>query len=474
MTRHARLLVCAALLLAGCSKAPDLDPIEEAFQPGTPGLATAESITANTPDADIDAQEARGERPVPPRPEGARVPTALAGSPFGVMVAQAVRLSPQLRITEARVRGASAAERAESGAFLPQLSVGAQAGSTASTGFDTDAVTPLARVTQLVYDGGAASGRRTAARARLLERRGQRLEEAASVTLSAVEAYYSLVSQRRILQVAQENLAAHRRLAGQIRERADRGAGSRADVLTAQSRLADAVALEAEAQSRLDRAEAAFNELYGRPPPGLPAPRPAPALPDLPTDRIVDESPRMRAVKAAVKAAEADLSVARAGWLPTLSLGATGRSDTDGDSDLTFDMVLNYDVTTRGRRAAEIESAEAEVQARLAERDSLAREIRRTLDFVRSDQRAGSVRLEAARMAAEANAASVAAMDEQFSIGRRSLIELLDAQRDYRSAREAVIRAEQERALTDYAALALTGDILDAFAIGISAMIDPS
>ena len=59
----------------------------------------------------------------------------------------------------------------------------------------------------------------------------------------------------------------------------------------------------------------------------------------------------------------------------------------------------------------------------------------------------------------------VDAAREQFSIGRRSMVDLLDAQRDYVRAEDTLIRAEQERFLTDYAALALTGDILDLFDI---------
>ncbi|MBE0455605.1 MAG: TolC family protein, partial [Roseovarius sp.] len=71
----------------------------------------------------------------------------------------------------------------------------------------------------------------------------------------------------------------------------------------------------------------------------------------------------------------------------------------------------------------------------------------------------------AARQAVASNAASVEAAREQFGIGRRSMVDLLDAQRDFVRAQETLIRAELDRFLTDYAALALTGDILDLFDI---------
>jgi adhesin transport system outer membrane protein len=96
------------------------------------------------------------------------------------------------------------------------------------------------------------------------------------------------------------------------------------------------------------------------------------------------------------------------------------------------------------------------------------RDIREALTFVRSDQRTGDARVAAARAAVASNKDTVAAAGEQFGIGRRSLLDLLDAQRDYLRAQEVLIAAEKARFLTDYAVLALTGDILDVFAIDIA------
>ena len=59
-------------------------------------------------------------------------------------------------------------------------------------------------------------------------------------------------------------------------------------------------------------------------------------------------------------------------------------------------------------------------------------------------------------------------MQSQFRIGRRTLIEILDAQRDLVNAQERLIFAEQNFFLTNYAALSLTGDILDLLGISIN------
>ncbi|WP_109310983.1 hypothetical protein [Ruegeria sp. AU67] len=56
----------------------------------------------------------------------------------------------------------------------------------------------------------------------------------------------------------------------------------------------------------------------------------------------------------------------------------------------------------------------------------------------------------------------------QFTISRRSLVEILDAQRDYVNAQQRLILAEQSFFLTNYAALSLTGDQLDYLGISIA------
>lgn len=422
------------LALAACASPPDLEEIEEGF------AAEAEA-------------------------RAARVDGAVARTDFGGRVAAAVQSSPRLSAASARILAASAEEDGESGAFMPQVSLGAQA-ETSVTGGGGATATPLLRVSQLVYDGGSSASRRTAARARVFQSRGARIEEAAAIALQAVEIYHDLRAARERRALAQRNQQLHAEFLAQTEDRAAAGASARSEVLTARSRLADATSRAVESQSRLDRAEAAFREVFGAPPPGnLPPPPAAPALPDGPEERMIMNSPRLRSMAASIKAAEADLAAAQAARYPSLSVSATGSRPRGGSTDVGLGLSLDYDLGLQGRQQAAIKAAQARLQTLEAERAGLVREIRRALEDVRSDRRAGAARLAAAREAVSANEAAAAAAREQFSIGRQSLAGLLDAQRDLFQAGEARIAAEREQALTGYAALSLTGDILDVFAI---------
>ncbi len=426
-------LMILVLAAGGCSRPPDLGEIETAFAPGTAGAGAG------------------------------RVDDSLAGTAFGQRIARAIAESPELARSTARLRMARAELRGASGAFLPEISLGASAETRSLGGAQSSSASPYLKVSQLVYDGGAAASARTAARARVFETRGTRLEVVSAATLKAVETYHAVRTRRRLLDLANDNLSVLETVAGQIGGRVAGGLGAQTDMLTARSRLADARTRRIDAQARLDRAAAEYRRIFGQPPDDLPPPQPAPALP-ADAEAVIAQSPRVRSIDARLMAARAELAAARARRLPSVSLEATGQR-TDGEGDVSLGLSLNYALDSAGKRAAAITAAQARIEEIAADRRALRREIRQALDFVRSDQQAGAARVAAARAAVEANARNVAAARDQFTVGRSSLIQILDAQRDYVAARETLILAEQDRALTDFAALALTGDILDTFRI---------
>lgn len=422
--------IALVLMVAACATPPDLSEIEASFD-------------------------------APPDIRPARVSAEVAQTDFGRQVVRAVETNPDISASSASVRAAQARADAEGRGFYPRFSVGAVLGELANGSLSSGGISPVLRVMQLVYDGGASASRQVAAQARVFQSRGARQELAAARTLDAVAVWYDLRAARARFDIANENTRAHERVLRQVRERADAGAGGTADVLTTEARLATARARAAEARARVERAESGFAASFGtRPPARLAAPPQAPRLPQAEDDILIATSPRILGMEARIAAAEADIAHARAQRFPRIGVDSRAQR---GSTRATLDV--DYDVGAPGSQRARIAAAEAERDAVLAERDGLAREILRALADLRSDQRAGAARVRAAREAVRANRATVEASREEFSIGRRSLIGLLDAERDLLEASETLIAAEREVALSGYAALALTGDILDAFAI---------
>jgi outer membrane protein TolC len=119
---------------------------------------------------------------------------------------------------------------------------------------------------------------------------------------------------------------------------------------------------------------------------------------------------------------------------------------------------------SRGR-AARVAAAEARVDARRVDLDATTRELESRLRILTAEGAAARDRLAATQAAAQANRANLSAARDQFDVGRRSLIELLDAEREALASEQQRIGAEHDRAMVGYAALAVTGDLLDVFGI---------
>ncbi len=386
----------------------------------------------------------------------------ISGSSHGL----AVESSPHLAKSDARFAAANAGQDAAKGAFLPQVFLGLNARSERVVSDAAD-FSPYLRVSQLVYDGGAAAGDLAAARARIFESQGDRLQTASATALAAIETYVTVLDRRKIQDLTARNVEVHQQLVQQISQRAASGAGSKGDVLTARSRMVDAQTRFADAKTRTARAEARFVEIYGTAPGVLAPAIPAPLL-SRSDAQIVEASPQIRRADAAVVAAKAELSAALACRQPDERLAAFANRDDSRDANYGVDLAVNYEIDSTGTRRAAIAVAEAQVRDVEFSRESLSREKSRELGFIRSDHKAGAERLQAARQAAQANADSIKAAQAQFLIGRRTLIEILDAQRDYVNAQERLILAEQNYFLTNYAALSLTGDILDLLGVTLN------
>lgn len=241
-------------LLASCTEIPQ----------GGYGQATA------TPAPDTPPTTPPATVSVPAVPKGG----------FATAIATAVRTNPDLGRATADLRSAEARARATKGAFLPTISLGLDAKSRSARSAAAAPVTPYLRVSQLVYDGGASTNRRSAAQARVAESRGNRVETAAAAALAAVERYSAVLTGRALLALANDNLAAHETLLAQIEQRVSTGAGVTSDRLSAQARLAEARSLQISRLAGLERAQADYRQAFGTQAGALPQPSPRPGRHD--------------------------------------------------------------------------------------------------------------------------------------------------------------------------------------------------
>jgi len=406
------------------------------------------------------------------------IQAALATNPdIGVVAADREAIDQELRQARAEylpsidVRGAAGPEYTDSPATRNRSGRGRNAG-------DSQTLLRLESqltLTQMLFDGFATQSevQRQTARIDSAARRVQ--ETAEFVALDAVEAHLEVLRNQELVELARENVAQHQRILGQVGLLERQGAGSIGDVRQAESRLAEAESSLALAVGNLSDATAFYRAVVGLPPEDLQgAVPPVAALPESGEASAAVASatnPTVLIADADVDVAQAELRGARAGYYPNLDLelGASAGDDLDGieGSDVSAQalVVLRYNLFRGGgdiarEREAFARLKEAREFVRVAQRD--AEEEARVAFNALTTARA---RLVALRRGVEAQQATRDIYAQQFDLGQRGLLDLLDAENELFVDRSNLVTADLTERFAAYRVLAVVGTLLDALSI---------
>lgn len=416
----------------------------------------------------------------------------LSATPAGAVdlreaVQTALTTNPEIRQAVAN-RAATQEEGAQArGLYLPRISVEGSAGirslrnpTRRSLGIADETLTPIEGgliLDQLVFDSGGreATIRREAART---DAAAARVEERSEfVALNVSRAYIDYLLQQRLVAIAQDNVAFHERLAADLREGVSTGSISIADQQQAEERLQAARARVTEAREELDTAAITFQRLAGIPidtatiPPDLSRHMPA----SLPEAQVLarENNPRVLEALADLSAARQDVSIAKSKLGPRLNIEARARAghDIDGFSGRTTDLqalgVIRWDVFDGGINQANVREQmhrADEVHARLFEMTRQAEEDARAAWSRLTNQTALVTELETQSRISDD---LILSYREQFNIGRRSLLDVLDAQNTRYNVQARVETARLSRLYAQYRVLAATNRLIEALGVSM-------
>ncbi len=326
-------------------------------------------------------------------------------------------------------------------------------------------------VDQLVFDSGGreAEIRRQAART---DAAAARVEERSEyVALNVSRSYIDYLLQQRLVAIAQDNVTFHERLAGDLREGVAKGSISIADQQQAEERLQAARAKVTEAREDLDTAAISFRTLTGIPidtvsmPPDL-----TPCMPARLEDAEAaarENNPRVREAIADLASAREDIRAAKAELGPKFSLEGRARAghDIDGFEGHTTDLqalgVLRWTIFNGGTKEANVREQQNradEVHGRLFERTRAAEEDVRSAWSRLTNQTALTGELETQGRISDDLLLSYR---EQFNIGRRSLLDVLDAQNSRYNVQQQTETARLAKLYAQYRVLASENRLIE-------------
>lgn len=324
-------------------------------------------------------------------------------------------------------------------------------------------------VTQPLWNGWLTRGRVREAEATYRSMDHRVLDNANSLALDAIIAHVDVLRRTQIFQLAQENVKRHEEILAQARARAVEGVDTIADVSQAQSRLARAQSTLIEARASLRNGEETYTRLTHHAAMDL-APVTMPDSMFASAEEVFDAAqkgnPKVSAYLEDVKAARAVKEQARAAYSPTLDLEAgPSYSDRDGKSQLwtaEFGVaaVVRWNIFNSGADAAENKAAAARIrQSRRVLYDYMD-ELKLDVQESWTEFLSAQKQLEFYREAIEYNKTTRSAYEEQFIMGQRSLLDVLDAENELFNSSTQAATALGNTLIAAYRMKALAGQLL--------------
>jgi adhesin transport system outer membrane protein len=406
----------------------------------------------------------------------------VAGEPFTIVDAinQAVTSNPGVGEAAANRRATEAELHQSQGVLLPQVRLDASHG---IDRFSQNDITPPPQgddrllhttdtsltIRQTLFDGLASINEiwRQAARVNAAAYRVH--ERTELIALDAAEAYIDVIRFTRLISIASDNLAAHRRLEANVEARFKGGRSGEGDLQQVHERVAAAQAQLADFRQQLDQARATYRKVVGLEPFNLRAPGRLGGMPASRDDSLavaLKFNPTIRAAGADAKAAKYAFHETGAAFLPNVALEAKAQRGNNinevfgRQSDESVKAVLSWDIFNGGqdswKRAA---AAERYTEATMAHA-RLQRDAFESLDKAWSARTLTADRVAALVRQVAFDRKAIDAYTKEYELGQRSLIDLLNSENQLYGALVSLESTRAVAVFADYQLLAAMGQLL--------------
>ncbi|EMR14142.1 type I secretion outer membrane protein [Methylophaga lonarensis MPL] len=324
---------------------------------------------------------------------------------------------------------------------------------------------------QMLFDGLATPNEVKRHTARTDSRSYGVFSVAENTALDAVLAYHNVLRQQTLVELAQTNLEAHQRTHDQITLRSERGVGRGADMEQSLSRLALAQANLVAEQSNLRDAETAYLRVVGVAPTSLTLPEsPVAMIPgsvDEAVNQAINNHPTLKAASSDVESAHAQHATARAPFMPRVDFEVRSRHDhnIDGargrDKDMQAMLRLRYNLLSGGRDTARRQETAYLINQAAEIRNNTHRQVEESVRLSWNAMENANSQLSYLRQHVEAAEKSRDAYQQQFNLGQRTLLDLLDSENEVFRARIAHTNAQYDQLYSHYRIMNSMGMLLE-------------
>lgn len=367
--------------------------------------------------------------------------------------------------------------RAAKGGYLPQVDLtggyGRQGTDSPSTGNRWETMNrgeSAIRLRQMVFDGFATSSEVGRQQATVNARAYSLLDTSERTALTVAQVYLDLLSRREMVRLAEQNLANHERILDQIQLRTSRGVGRAADLDQAEARLAQARNNLITEKTNMADAQTNYLSVVGQMPDELSPPAPfidlLPATLEEARIQMVESSPVLRSAESDIAAAEKQYEAVKSRFYPRFDaeLGRTADNNIDGtlghSNEWQAMLRMNFNLYAGGSNKADLKAKSYLTNQALDIRNNALRQLNEELGLAWNALDNANAQLPIAQQYVDHSNRVRSAYQQQFSLGERTLLDLLDSENETFTAQRRLLEVQTIQLFTQYRIKATIGQLL--------------
>lgn len=305
------------------------------------------------------------------------------------------------------------------------------------------------------------------AKANVQAGRQQLLATEQSVLFSVVASYLAVVRDRQILAIRQQNVTNLQKQAGAASSRFDAGEVTRTDVSQSRARVSGAQGDVASAKANLEGSNAAYEAAVGYRPGKLKYSRlgPIPSTLESALNTAQEINPRILQAAWVHDASLHDVEIAKGDLLPEISLRATASrtehpaNGVDFSESASIAGVLTIPIYQGGREYATIRQSKQISSQRQVQIIEATRAVRQQVTASWYTYISASQAITAAKAQVAAATLALDGINQEYLVGSRTTIDVLNAQQEVLVARLGVVNAEYAKMISSYQLLQAMGKL---------------
>ena len=251
------------------------------------------------------------------------------------------------------------------------------------------------------------------------------------------------------LKIAVENVDEHRRLYEIIERRVEADTSPDVDAMLALARLQSAMSVEIQSKNKRNISKSSLELLVDKPVLSVKVLR-QPEKFVIGIDQAVSKgilvSPKIAMVKAEAAGLDATITSARSALYPQVSLGfeygETHGGSLDGDVNKQTFLSVQFQPGVGLSVASSVTAAKERKQSTLENLDAEKRNLSRQIKSAWNEYTSASIQLQPAKKLVEATSSVVDSYLRQYAVGKKSWLDVLNAQREATQARNTLVDFE--------------------------------